>query len=235
LGAYSSRHLACSIFRLLLCHDDSGDLLTLGVSTFLRSELSAGEFDGTLFLGDGTGLDEFDHLALEGGKSADLGDNLSDTLYSGVESSLTVRLGCSESSVSDGGFGDDESLVKSNEHSGSFCHLFSDIKEMAERTGMFVGLNKGFIVTRRELKAKPSHRQGRNTPRNKFVKEVIREVSGFAPYEKRMLELLKIGSAATFKRALKLAKHRLGTHRRGKKKRDEMSEAISSMRRKGGN
>ena len=65
-----------------------------------------------------------------------------------------------------------------------------------------------------------------------LVREIIREVAGFAPYERRMLELIKIGSSATFKRALKLAKKRLGTHKRGLKKRAEMSEAVAAMRRK---
>merc|ERR1712107_656343 len=90
-----------------------------------------------------------------------------------------------------------------------------------DATGFAAGLNKGFIVTRRALPKKPSYRKGRNCPRNKLVKEVVREVAGFAPYERRMIELLKIGSAGTIKRALKLAKKRLGTHKRGKKKRDE--------------
>merc|ERR1711920_811265 len=101
-----------------------------------------------------------------------------------------------------------------------------------ERTGLAAGLNKGFIVTRRELKPKPSHRKGRKSVRNVLVREVVREVAGFAPYERRMIELIKIGSASTFKRALKLAKKRLGTHRRGKKKREEMGEAVAQMRRK---
>ena len=99
-------------------------------------------------------------------------------------------------------------------------------------TGMAAGLNKGFIVTRREMKRKPSYRRGRMGERVGLVREVVREVVGFAPYERRMIELIKIGSAATFKRALKLAKKRLGTHRRGTKKRNEMSEAVSAMRRK---
>eukprot|EP00442_Polarella_glacialis_P059367 CAMPEP_0115093106 /NCGR_PEP_ID=MMETSP0227-20121206/27277_1 /TAXON_ID=89957 /ORGANISM="Polarella glacialis, Strain CCMP 1383" /LENGTH=41 /DNA_ID= /DNA_START= /DNA_END= /DNA_ORIENTATION= len=30
-------------------------------------------------------------------------------------------------------------------------------------TGLAAGLNKGFIVTRRELKAKPSYRRGRKS------------------------------------------------------------------------
>merc|ERR1740115_80664 len=103
-----------------------------------------------------------------------------------------------------------------------------------ESTGIAAGMNKGFIVTRRTLAKKPSHRNGRNCPRNKLVKEVVREVVGFAPYERRLIELLKIGSAATYKRCLKLAKHRLGTHKRGLKKRGEMVEAVAAMRKKGG-
>ncbi len=101
-----------------------------------------------------------------------------------------------------------------------------------ERTGMAAGLNKGFVVTRREMPQKPSYTKGRQSKRNVLVKEVIREVVGYAPYERRMIELMKIGSASTQKRALKLAKRRLGTHKRGTKKREEISEAVSQMRRK---
>ena len=102
-----------------------------------------------------------------------------------------------------------------------------------EPTGMAAGLNKGYIVTKRELPKQPSYRKGSKCVRNTLIREVIREVMGFSPYERRMIELLKIGPASTFKRALKLAKRRLGTHKRGKKKRDEMSEAVSAMRKKG--
>jgi len=107
-----------------------------------------------------------------------------------------------------------------------------DSKAKPEPTGLAAGLNKGFIVTRRELKQKPSYRRGKRGERVSLVREVVREVVGFAPYERRMIELIKIGSASTFKRSLKLAKKRLGTHRRGKKKRDEMSEAVAAMRKK---
>eukprot|EP00747_Dinoflagellata_sp_TGD_P185195 gnl/TRDRNA2_/TRDRNA2_41614_c0_seq1.p3 gnl/TRDRNA2_/TRDRNA2_41614_c0~~gnl/TRDRNA2_/TRDRNA2_41614_c0_seq1.p3 ORF type:complete len:132 (-),score=38.80 gnl/TRDRNA2_/TRDRNA2_41614_c0_seq1:63-407(-) len=100
-------------------------------------------------------------------------------------------------------------------------------------SGLACGMNKGFIVTRKALPKKPAYRKGRVSERNKLVREVVREVSGFAPYERRMIELIKIGSSATFKRALKLAKKRLGTHKRGKKKRDEMQEAVQQMRRAG--
>ena len=60
-----------------------------------------------------------------------------------------------------------------------------------------------------------------------FVKSLIREVAGFAPYEKRITELLKVGKD---KRALKVAKRKLGTHKRAKKKREEMANVLRKMR-----
>lgn len=60
-----------------------------------------------------------------------------------------------------------------------------------------------------------------------FVRNLIREVAGFAPYEKRITELLKVGKD---KRALKVAKRKLGTHKRAKKKREEMSSVLRKMR-----
>ena len=35
--------------------------------------------------------------------------------------------------------------------------------------------------------------QGKLTKHNKFVRDLIREVAGFAPYERRAQELLRIG------------------------------------------
>jgi large subunit ribosomal protein L36e len=65
------------------------------------------------------------------------------------------------------------------------------------------------------------------TKRVTFVRSLIREVAGFAPYEKRITELLKVGKD---KRALKVAKRKLGTHKRAKKKREEMAGVIKKMR-----
>jgi len=40
-----------------------------------------------------------------------------------------------------------------------------------------------------------------------FVRDIIREVAGYSPYEKRTMELLKVGKE---KRALKVLKNKLG-------------------------
>ncbi|KAI3757648.1 hypothetical protein L6452_05191 [Arctium lappa] len=98
-------------------------------------------------------------------------------------------------------------------------------------TGLFVGLNKGHVVTKKELAPRPSDRKGKTSKRSHFVRNLIREVAGFAPYEKRITELLKVGKD---KRALKVAKRKLGTHKRAKKKREEMSNVLRKMRAGGG-
>ncbi|GBG68263.1 hypothetical protein CBR_g2812 [Chara braunii] len=94
-------------------------------------------------------------------------------------------------------------------------------------SGIAVGLNKGHVVTKREKVARPSDRKGRLGKRTKFVRALIREVAGFAPYEKRITELLKVGKD---KRALKVAKRKLGTHLRAKRKREEMASVLRKMR-----
>ncbi|CAN6286358.1 unnamed protein product [Urochloa humidicola] len=91
------------------------------------------------------------------------------------------------------------------------------------KTGLFVGLNKGHIVIKRELPPHPSCRKGETGKRAWFVRHVIREVAGLAPYEKRIIQLLRIRKD---KRALKLAKRKLGTHKRAKKKREETIDVL---------
>ena len=72
--------------------------------------------------------------------------------------------------------------------------------------GIAVGLNKGHVVAERKLAARPASRKGRLGKRVKNIRELIRDVVGSAPYEKRMMELLKVGRD---KRALKLAKRKV--------------------------
>ncbi|EFO24372.2 50S ribosomal protein L36e [Loa loa] len=55
-----------------------------------------------------------------------------------------------------------------------------------------VGLNTGYKVTKNQRKVRQNRRKGRITKRSKIVRELIREVAGFAPYERRTMELLRI-------------------------------------------
>eukprot|EP00923_Selenidium_pygospionis_P045950 GHVN01079333.1.p1 GENE.GHVN01079333.1~~GHVN01079333.1.p1 ORF type:complete len:120 (+),score=21.85 GHVN01079333.1:77-436(+) len=100
--------------------------------------------------------------------------------------------------------------------------------------GLSVGLKtkRGHVVTKRELAPRPVSRQAKMQGRVRMIKEVIREVCGFAPYEKRIMELIRMGSISARKRALKFAKKRLGTHKRGMKKRNEMIETIAKQKKK---
>ncbi|XP_070543601.1 large ribosomal subunit protein eL36-like [Ptychodera flava] len=98
---------------------------------------------------------------------------------------------------------------------------------MAIRHEMCVGLNKGHKVTKNVMK-RSSRRKGTVRKHVKFVRDIIREVCGHAPYEKRAIELLKVNKD---KRALKFIKKRLGTHTRGKRKREEMQATVAQMRK----
>ncbi|TPX31193.1 hypothetical protein SmJEL517_g05400 [Synchytrium microbalum] len=98
----------------------------------------------------------------------------------------------------------------------------------AVKTGIAAGENSGHVTTRIHLKPKPSNRKGHLGKRTKVVRELIREVTGFAPYEKRVMELLKNSKD---KRARRLAKRRLGTFLRAKRKVEELSGVIAETRR----
>lgn len=88
---------------------------------------------------------------------------------------------------------------------------------MVTKTGLFVGLNKGFIVSKPKVntrKLKISYRKGTLNTRVAFVREVVREIVGLNPYEKKMIELIRTGNSSKEKKAVKMARQRLGTHRR---------------------
>merc|ERR1711964_543934 len=89
-------------------------------------------------------------------------------------------------------------------------------KRMEQKTGIFVGLNKGFIVTKPKnagnaFKADKSYRKGRLNNRVKAVREVVTEICGLTPFERKMVELIKTGIVSEEKRAVKLARRKLGT------------------------
>merc|ERR1712176_33733 len=101
---------------------------------------------------------------------------------------------------------------------------------VAAATGIAVGNSKGHKTTKRELAPRPrdrkSQRAGKHTT---FVRALVQEVMGFAPYEKRCLELLKVGKE---KRVLKVLRKRLGSITVAKRKRESLSEVLRTMRLK---
>ena len=75
---------------------------------------------------------------------------------------------------------------------------------------------------------KVSYRKGASSKRTTFVRSIVREVAGMAPYERRLIDLIR---NAGEKRARKVAKKRLGTFGRAKAKVEEMNEIIAASRR----
>ena len=65
-----------------------------------------------------------------------------------------------------------------------------------------------------------------------MVRELVSEVVGLSPYEKRLLDMLKTGGASAEKRMYKFAKKRLGTHKRALKKREQVKDIYGAMRAK---
>ena len=89
---------------------------------------------------------------------------------------------------------------------------------------------KNFATTKLANKQLPKHRKGRPSKRNVVVKEVISEVAGLLPYEKRLLDMLSGAGDGADKRMYKYAKQRLGTHKRAVKKREDMKDLHAQMK-----
>jgi large subunit ribosomal protein L36e len=100
-----------------------------------------------------------------------------------------------------------------------------------QATGMAMGLNRGYIVTRRAKTVRQSTKKGKLGARVALVKGVVRAVAGYAPYERRMMEILKGGGQNPTKRAFKFGKRRLGTHVRAKRKLVHMQAVITDQAR----
>jgi len=100
-------------------------------------------------------------------------------------------------------------------------------KEVKQKSGIIAGINAGHKVTPRQSKPRVSRTKGHLSKRTAFVRDVVKEVSGLAPYERRVIELLRNSKD---KRARKLAKKRLGTFGRAKAKVEEMTNVIARSR-----
>merc|ERR1712032_1811774 len=105
-----------------------------------------------------------------------------------------------------------------------------------DKTGIFVGINRGHIVTKPKqdpeaFKANKSGRKGRIHPRVRAVREVIQEVCGLAPFQKKMIEMIRTGVAIKEKKAVKLARARVGQHKRAGRIRDNLLAIIQAQKR----
>ncbi|XP_045055541.2 large ribosomal subunit protein eL36-like [Desmodus rotundus] len=98
---------------------------------------------------------------------------------------------------------------------------------MALHYPMAMGPNKGHKVTKNVSKLRHSCPRGHLTKHTKFVRDMIREVRGFASYEQPAVALLKV-----FKdeRAREFIKKRVGTHICAKRKREELSNVLEALR-----
>ena len=100
------------------------------------------------------------------------------------------------------------------------------------KSGLAQGKNKGHVVTVRAKESRPKHTKGNKGKRVSMCREIAREVAGLAPYERRILDMIKTGGAAADKRIYKFAKRRLGSHKRALAKREDIKSVNSAMRAK---
>jgi large subunit ribosomal protein L36e len=101
-----------------------------------------------------------------------------------------------------------------------------------------LGQNKGHPLTKFKVSDKKSKRtkqvakKGVIGKRVRLIRQVIGEVGGVSTYEKRVIEYLKAGSVKDTKKALKLSKKALGTHRRAKLKRESLMNLLRAQQSK---
>ena len=89
-------------------------------------------------------------------------------------------------------------------------------------------MNKGKKVTSMTPAPKISYKKGTSSKRTTFVRSLVREIAGLAPYERRLMDVMRnVGE----KRARKVAKKRLGSFIRAKAKVEEMNNIITASRR----
>ena len=102
-------------------------------------------------------------------------------------------------------------------------------KYTATKTNIAVGLARGHRLNKRKPVRK-TRKKGKVGPKARKIVEICREVTGLSPYEKRILDVLKLGAGNVEKRMYKMSKKRLGSHKRAAKKRDEIKDYYAKVR-----
>lgn len=94
--------------------------------------------------------------------------------------------------------------------------------DLSPRSGIRTGRNPGHVTTRRDP-VDPARRFGLRKKKISAVRNLCWEVTGFAPYERRVIQLLTVQRD---KRALRFLKRRLGTHKRALVKREKLAVVL---------
>merc|ERR1719453_1489189 len=108
------------------------------------------------------------------------------------------------------------------------------MSETNNKSGYFVGRNKGRLQklpAKQEWKARPGLRKGRTSKRAVFVRNIIRDVAGYSPLEKRLMELIKTQVAAKEKKSVKIMRKVIGTHKRALLKKAVLDTAIERQKK----
>merc|ERR1712183_426229 len=100
--------------------------------------------------------------------------------------------------------------------------------------GLCLGLNRGFATTK-ITRRRPSQRRSGMNKRIENITKTIKSVAGFAPYEKRSIEMYKVGNTKLDKRANRMLRKRLGSLRRSKKKSEDLQLYVKKLKEKRSN
>ena len=79
------------------------------------------------------------------------------------------------------------------------------------------------------FKKDKSHRKGRCNARVAAIRDVMVEVTGLSPFQRKMMEMLKTGDSVKEKKAVRLARHRIGSHKRAQFVRDKIAKIIQDQ------
>ena len=108
------------------------------------------------------------------------------------------------------------------------------MSETNNKSGLFVGPNHGHVVRRpatAAYKTRPVTKKGKISKRVQAVRDIIREVSGFSPLEKKMMEMIRTGDAHKEKKSIRHCRHKLGTHKRANNKFQQLTNIVIAQRK----
>jgi len=92
-----------------------------------------------------------------------------------------------------------------------------------------IGLRAGFYVTKVEKRTRPADIR-KSSNRVRAIRKLIQNISGLSPYEKRAIELYKVGEAKLDKRANRFLRRRLGAYSRAQHKEEYLRAVIKSQK-----